>query len=93
MMKGTVAAVNPVAGAVCAPFRYFQSSIDPPEEKRPTQSLAAPGPLAIVAVTVPPGVIVVGLAVKLTVPPPPVVTVTVALVASSADDAEKKRRL
>ena len=62
-MKGTAAPLTPVAGAVFAPLRYFQSTnVDAPVAYSATQSVALPGPPAIVAETVPSGPTVVGVA-------------------------------
>ena len=64
----TAALVRPDAGAVFEPLRYFQSRkapyVDGPAAYTPIQSLGFPGPLVIVAVTVPPGATVVALTVN-----------------------------
>ena len=82
IVKGTVAAVRPVPGTVFDPFRYFQSSNpELPVANRPTQSVALPGPLVIVAVTVATGATAVALTVNVTAGG--TVTVMVGLVARS----------
>src|SRR5437588_73482 len=60
-----MAAVRPMAGGVCIPFRYFQSKAvvsGSPTWKSPVQSRGEPGPLVMLTLTVPPGLIIVGAA-------------------------------
>src|SRR5438045_2790718 len=52
----TVALLAPVAGFTCVPSRYCHCTALPFASYSPTQSPAVPGPLATVAVTVPPAV-------------------------------------
>ena len=64
-MTVTDAAVSPLAGAVCVPFRYFHSrkaESTAPATYSATQSVGLPGPFATVTVTVAPPATVVGVA-------------------------------
>src|SRR2546425_1280774 len=62
-VNATVALGVPAAGRVCDPFRYCHCRTLPSASYNPTQSPGSPGPLAIVAVTVPPALPVVALRV------------------------------
>ena len=76
------APVMPVAGAVCVPFRYFQSTyVEEPSGYTAIQSVRPPGPLTSVAVTVQPTATDVVLAVSVVAG---IDTVIGALVARSA---------
>ena len=93
IVNATAAPVIPAPGLVRVPFRYFQSMYVASARWRPTaptQSPAFPGPLAIVAVTVPPGTMVVALSA--TLGGAAAVTVIVALVASLTYESFRKNR-